>query len=291
MTDLNIPIIPSQSNQPIPSTADLEAQFSRDISQKFGSSQITLIEMQNQELVVESETNFRWLQLILFSVILAALFGFYVYQRTTISKNYASFIQFINELRHSGDYFGPGTGYDWAWYFKYPRLAFSMPNINLPAAVVFGWYNNEINTEMQKNPSCIQEMFLLAQNRPQATAAQILCTWYMISTQSTDAPKVCENLCPPIEPFLLADGMNTVLNTTLQLTAASAEVSGMNPLVVASTFVGSLSRRPLLFHTQDGLASDSARNLIEAPIFVNYALRIGKSKCKSTFHFRPKGAI
>lgn len=220
----------------------ISQRFSLDVQRRLVSSAVTLDNLKEQKTTVQSETNFRWLQLIIFTLVLIALFGFYIYQRTTITQTYKDVIQFINGLRHSGNYVGPGTGYDWAWYFKYPRLAFSMPNISLPAAVFFGYYNAQINLEMVSNPSCVQEMYIMAQNRPQATAAQILCAWYMTSTGTTGtalAP-ICQNLCPPIEPYQAADFLNTSLNTTLQLTAASAELSGANPIVMGATFVGSL---------------------------------------------------
>lgn len=215
------------------------AQFQKDLSRRLTSSNVTLLELQHQEETVRSETNFRWMQLILFSVVLLALLAFYIYQRTSISKNYADFIRFINDLRHNGDYTGPGSGYDWAWYFKYPRLAFAMPNINLPAAVVIGYYNKATQDEMMRNRACVQQMYLLAQNRPQATAAQILCSWYMASAEDPKS-EICQNLCPPIEPYYLADALNTTLNTTLMVTAASAEVSGGNPVVIGVTLVGSM---------------------------------------------------
>lgn len=213
-----------------------EVQFESDISKRLGSAKVTLLELQKQKDTVQAETNFRWLQLILFSIIILGLLGFWVFQRTTIQSNYSDFIDFVNYLRRNGYYLGPGTGYDWAWYFKYPRLAFSMPNINLPAAVIFGWYNTIIRAEMTTNYYCMQEMYIMAQNRPQATAAQILCTWYMASAKKPD-PSICQQLCPPTQPYMLSDFLNTTLNTTIQLTAAAAEVSGGNPLVISTAFL------------------------------------------------------
>ncbi len=214
-------------------------QFKSDSSRILSSEQVTVFELQKQRDIVQSETNFRWLQLVLFAFIILGIVGFWIYQRTTIESNYSTFVTFIDSLRRNGTYSGPGTGYDWAWYFKYPRLAFVMPNINLPAAVMFGWYNDVIQQEMTTNLYCVQEMYIMAQNRPQATAAQILCTWYMLSSGQSD-PKICQSLCPPTDPYMLADFLNSTLNTTIQLTAASAEMSGGNPAVIGVTFVGSL---------------------------------------------------
>jgi hypothetical protein len=211
-------------------------QLQSDISRRLGSAKVSYLELQQQRDTVASETNFRWLQLILFSIIILGLLGFWVFQRTTIQSNYSNFIDFVNYLRQNGYYHGPGSGYDWAWYFKYPRLAFSMPNINLPAAAIFGWYNDTIHDEMIINKYCLQEMYIMAQNRPQATAAQILCTWYMASSQSANA-KACQNICPPTDPYLMSDFLNTTFNTTIQLTAAAAEVSGGNPAVIGTAFM------------------------------------------------------
>ena len=139
--------------------------------------------------------------------------------RTELRAKYKDMIKWIDDQRKSGDYVGKGTGIQFAFWYHYPHLSVvQLTNINLPAAVVYGYYGSP--NAISKNfitattPYALQSMFQYSELHDRSTAIQILCYW--VNCCSIDQETLfCTQYCGIPQIYTNAQAASTITSMSL----------------------------------------------------------------------------
>lgn len=167
----------------------------------------------------ESTLMFVELGLLLFFV--AGIIVWWSLLRTQLKAQYKDMIDWIDDLRKSGQYYGKGTGIQFAFWYHYPHLSVvQLTNINLPAAVVYGYYGSpggiSDNFKSAPNPgtSSLQSMFDYSELYDRATSIQILCYWVNCCSIDKET-SFCTEYCGIPQVYTGAQAATTITTTSL----------------------------------------------------------------------------
>lgn len=122
----------------------------------------------------------------------------YVRERA-MRQRYGELIDMIDEHVANGKYTGP-RGMETAWAFEYGRLGAFMngvKNPNLPAALVYGFYNKSTHDTFvgqDKGLSSMQSILRLA-NTTRLNSLQLMCQGLYPDADPSNLPSTCQREC------------------------------------------------------------------------------------------------
>lgn len=158
-----------------------------------------------------------FIELIVLVLFVVGILIWWTLTRLGLKNRYKAMIDWIDNLRKNHQYTGKGDGLQFAFWYHYPHLSVvQLTNINLPAAVMYGYYGSpdSISQDFKDDTSSLQKMFEYSELHGRATSVQILCYW-VNAWSNLKETSVCIQYCgvPPI--YTNAQATSTVTSMTL----------------------------------------------------------------------------
>lgn len=182
-----------------------------------------------------------FIQLLILAFFVLGVLVWWGLTRIDLQNRYKDMIDWIDQLRKDGNYRGKGGGIQFAFWYHYPHLsAVQLTNINLPAAVVYGYYGspNSVSKDFINATDSLEKMFQYSELHGRATSIQILCYWVNCCSNNADT-SICLQYCgvPPL--YTNSQAVTTVTNTTLGYAMTfDMVVPGLGALVGAGVGFG-----------------------------------------------------